>query len=86
MKTRFSTEVSFKNGRILRSAPIGLEKAIPKQVEAIEDIKPLLHRWLRGRVGDNEVLANSTIQVRCKYVETSNGLTVEFKIQSVNAK
>lgn len=82
-KARFSSEVFVKNGRIVRSAPIGFESASDEQTRAIETIKPVLHTWLKTRITDNPELANSEILVRGKYVETSNGLTVEFKVQSV---
>lgn len=82
-KARFSSEVFVKNGRIVRSNPVGLEAASDEQVRAIETIKPVLHTWLKTRITGNLELANSEILVRGKYAETSNGLTVEFKVQSV---
>jgi len=82
-KARFSSEVFVKNGRIVRSNPVGLEAASAQQVRAIETIKPILHAWLRSRITGSSELANSEILVRGKYIETSNGLTVEFKVQSV---
>lgn len=82
-KARFSSEVFVKNGRIVRSNPIGLESASAMQVQAIGTIKPLLHAWLKSRITGNPELQNSEILVRGKYSETSNGLTVEFKVQSV---
>lgn len=78
MKVRYSTEVLVQNGKIRRSTPIGLEHASDEQRAIIDLIKPLMHSWLRSRVStDVEVLVQS------KYIETSNGLTVEFKVQSV---
>lgn len=83
MKARFSNEVTIKNGRIVRSAPVGLEAASEEQKLAIKTIKPILHNWLRSHISGSPELSNSEILVRGKYVETSNGLTVEFKVQSV---
>lgn len=80
MKARFASEVTVKNGRIVRSSPVGLEAASTEQKLAIKTIKPILHNWLRSRISE---LSNAEILVRGKYVETSNGLTVEFKVQSV---
>lgn len=81
-KARFTSEVFIKNGRV-HSKPIGLETATPQQLQAIEAIKPILHTWLRTRIVENPDLANSDLLVRGKYAETGNGLTVEFKVQSV---
>lgn len=81
-KARFTSEVVIKNGRI-RSTPIGLEVATPLQLQAIKAIKPILHAWLKTRVLENPDLSNSDLLVRGKYAETVNGLTVEFKVQSV---
>ena len=82
-KARFSSEVIVKNGRIVRSTPVGFDAASDEQKQAIETIKPVLHAWLKTRIASNPELANSGVLVRGKYVETSNGLTVEFKVQSV---
>ena len=82
-KARFTSEVLIQNGRIRRSAPIGLEYATPEQRDAVKTVKPVLHAWLKTRIERNPELGNSQILVRGKYVETSNGLTVEFKVQSV---
>ncbi len=82
-KARFSSEVTVKNGRIIRSNPIGLETASVEQRRAIETIKPILNAWLKTKIPGNPELCNSEILVRGKYLETSNGLTVEFKVQSV---
>ena len=82
-KARFSSEVVIKNGRIVRSTPIGFDAASDEQMRAIETIKPVLHAWLKTRITGNSELANSEVLVRGKYVETSSGLTVEFKVQSV---
>ena len=82
-KARFSSVICVKNGRIVHSSPVGLDSASGEQKQAIETIKPVLHTWLKTRIAGNSELSNSEILVRGKYVETSNGLTVEFKVQSV---
>jgi len=79
-KARYTSEVLIQNGKIRRSTPVGLENATAAQREAIVQVKPLMNAWLRSKLSENE---NSLISVRSKYVETSNGLTVEFKIQQV---
>ena len=82
-KARFSSEAIIRNGSIRRSTPIGLEHASAEQKAAIDSIKPVLHTWLKTKLSGNPELENSEVLVRGKYVETSSGLTVEFKVQSV---
>lgn len=82
VKVRFTSEVSVKNSRVY-SEPVGLENATAEQAAAIRAIKPVLHAWLKTRIQENPDLANADLLIRGKYVETSHGLTVEFKVQSV---
>ncbi|MCV0439713.1 MAG: hypothetical protein K5880_13890 [Hydrogenophaga sp.] len=79
-KARYTSEVLIQNGRIRRSTPVGLENATDEQRSAIDSIKPLMNAWLRSKLSEHE---NAQVLVKAKYVETSNGLTVEFKIQQV---
>lgn len=79
-RVKYSAEVLVQNGRIRRSRVLGVENARDDQRVAIERIKPLLNAWIRDRIS---LLDNSTILVKCKYAETSNGLNIEFKMQAV---
>ncbi len=79
-KARYSTEVLIQNGRIRRSTPVGLETASDEQRAAIELIKPVMNTWLRSKISDQQ---SAEVLVKAKYLETANGLTVEFKIQQV---
>ena len=82
-KARYSNEVLIKNGRIRRSVPIGIDAASEEQITAIGNTKSVMHAWLRSKILNNPALHNAEILVRAKYVETSSGLTIEFKVQSV---
>jgi len=82
-KARYSSEVFIQNGKIRRSAPIGLENASEQQRSAIDLIKPVMNAWLRSKIESNPEMVNSEVLVRGKYSETSNGLNIEFKVQSV---
>jgi hypothetical protein len=79
-KARYSTEVLIQNGRIRRSTPVGLETASDEQRTAIELMKPVMNTWLRSKISDQQ---SAEVLVKAKYLETANGLTVEFKIQQV---
>jgi len=83
IKARYNTEVVVQNGRIRRSIPIGLKSATEEQRQAIDLIKPVMNAWLRSRIEGNADLQNSQILVKAKYLELTKGLTIEFKIQSV---
>lgn len=82
-KARYSNEVTIKNGRIRRSVPIGLESATEEQRVAIDLVKPVMNAWLRSKIESGQLYPDSDVQINAKYIETSNGLTVEFKVQSV---
>jgi len=82
-KARFTSEVSIKNGKIRRSTPIGLEHATHEQRVAIDRIKPMMNAWLRSRIESRTLHPDSDVLVSSKYIETSSGLTIEFKVQSV---
>ena len=83
IRARYSSEVFIQNGRIRRSVPIGLENASNEQTQAILLIKPVMHAWLRSRIEGNADLQNSQIFVKAKYVESAQGLTIEFRVQTV---
>lgn len=83
MRLRYTNKLIVQNGRIRRSTPIGLENASVEQRETMDLIKPMMHAWLRSKMSANLQLENADVLVNAKYIETSNGLTVEFKIQSV---
>lgn len=82
IKTRCSIRVFIRNGNIRRSIPVGLERANEEQLATIDLIKPVLHVWLRSRLSREE-LPNAEVLIKAKYSETSNGLAIEFKVQSV---
>jgi hypothetical protein len=83
MKTRYISEVSIQNGKIRRSLPVNLDAARDEQKTIINAVKPVMNTWLRSKISQRPELSDSEIIVRTKYSETSNGLTIEFKVQSI---
>lgn len=82
-KAKYTSEVLIQNGKIRRSTPFGLDNARDDQRVVVNLIKPIMYAWLKSKIESNPGLENSEVLVRSKYTETTNGLTVEFKVQSV---
>jgi hypothetical protein len=82
-KVRYSCEVLVVGGEIRHSTPIGVSEVSPDQVSMINGLTDMMNPWLQDRIDAAASMGNATIVVKCSRAETSKGLSVEFKIQSV---
>jgi len=85
MKVRYSSEVVLKQGRITTNNAVGteFEQVIQQQLDVIKHLKPLMNKWIRNTI--DPLVENATLLIKTRYNETSTGLSVEFKVQSVVA-
>jgi len=81
LKTKYSSTVLIQNGKIRRSVANGIEFANDQQRRHIDLVKPLMNAWLRPKITGDE---SAEVLVRVKCLETTDGLTVEFKLQSAS--
>ena len=82
-KIRYSCEILVVSGKIRHSTPIGVSEIRSDQVSIINDLTDMMTPWLQDRVNAAVSMENATIVVKCSRSETTKGLNIEFKIQSV---
>lgn len=78
MKVRYSSEIHIKHGKIRRSLAIGIERASTEELSVINRMKSVMNAWLRHKLTEEQ---EGIMVVKTKYLETSSGLTIEFKVQ-----